>query len=190
VLGATAVLALIVALVLAWPRGPGPMSSRAIGTHGSVPSTPSTTTRSHPHPLPTSTVPTTSTPPNSTIPTTSIPGGSTIPTVPLTTTTGTEPKAQTGSVQPATPAQSTAITAGIVNPPGPPGDVFVSSSDPSYAAVDIGGSPPGVALMEDEGGTWTEVAEGSPQIPCSTSTEYGLPLQVKSDLGGFMQPCG
>jgi hypothetical protein len=43
--------------------------------------------------------------------------------------------------------------------------------------------------MVDQSGTWTEVAEGSPQIPCSTSAEYGMPLQVKSDLSGLMANC-
>jgi hypothetical protein len=101
-------------------------------------------------------------------------------------TTGTVPTAKPGSVQTATSAQKGAISGGVVHPPGPIGDVFVSTSDPSYAAAEFGGSQPGFVLLENDGGTWTQVAEGSPQFPC----QDGLPLQVKSDFSGMMQPCG
>lgn len=104
--------------------------------------------------------------------------------------------ARTGPEQPsmqvAPPGEQAAITAGVVDPPGPLGEVFVTASDSSYAAVEFGGSQPGFILMSEQNGTWTEIDQGFPQIPCATSQEYGLPLGVKSDLAasGYMQLCG
>ncbi|HXQ75991.1 MAG TPA: hypothetical protein VN791_05795 [Acidimicrobiales bacterium] len=186
-LGAAA-LALVAALVLAWPRPPGPIPARSAPPRGGASSPRPTTARTRPGTTAatstTTTVSTTTTGPTFSAPGTSIPGGPSIPTVP-SATGGSVPPAKPGSVQAATPAQKAAITVGLAHPPGPIGDVFVSASDPSYAAVEFGGGQPGFVLMQDEGGTWTEVAEGSPQIPC----QAGLPLPVESDLSGLMAPC-
>jgi hypothetical protein len=191
-----AALALVVALVLAWPQKAAPPSSLSAPTHHRAPSTPPTT--AHNRPVPTSTTPSTTAPPTSTVPTNTVPLSSLSPgslsgsegTSTGLTTDDTQPPATPGVAHAATPAQKSAISGAVTNPPGPIGDVFVSASDPSYAAVEFGGSQLAYALMENENGTWTQLAEGSPQIPCTTSTEYGLPEQVKSDFSGMMQPCG
>ena len=195
-IGATA-LALVVAFVLAWPEKPVPPAGLSAPSHHRSPSTPPTT--AHTRPVPTKTTPPTSEPSTSTIPATTVPLSSLTPgSVPgspgtstgLSTTGRTQPPAKAGSTQGATPAEKSAITSAVAKPPGTVGDVFVSTSDPSYAAVEFGGSQLAYALMENENGTWTQLAEGSPQIPCTNSTEYGLPEQVKSDFSGIMQPCG
>jgi hypothetical protein len=177
-----AVLTPIVVLVLAWPRSPEYRPPRSASPHGHASSTPPPTNgagRTSPTIRATST-----TVAATTIPATSIPNSPSLPITPVVVS-GTSPPAKPGSALAATTAEKADIDGGV-HAPGPIGDVFLSGSDSSYAVVEFGGSQPGFMLMQNQAGTWTEVAEGSPQFPC----QDGLPIQVKSDFSGFMAPCG
>ena len=93
-----------------------------------------------------------------------------------------------------------AITGAVSSPPGPVSSVLVPQSDSTYAVIRYGGTSPSFALVQqggglspagndkpsDSGSSWTQLAEGSPQLPCV----YSLPLDVVSALGGMMQFCG
>ena len=106
---------------------------------------------------------------------------------------------QSAGLASAPSGETGAITSAVSDPPGAVASVLVPRSDPTYAVVVYGGSTPTFVLLQQGGGispagndeissagAWTELGQGSPQLPCI----YSLPLNVVSALAGMMQFCG
>ena len=110
------------------------------------------------------------------------------------------PPGQPSGLASAPSGETGAILSAVSDPPGPVTSVLVPNSDPTYALVTYGGSASTFVLLQQGGGIspagddqlssagagWTELGQGSPQLPCI----YGLPLSVASTLAGMMQFCG
>ena len=110
------------------------------------------------------------------------------------------PSGQSSGLASAPSGETGAITSAVSDPPGTVTSVLVPRSNPTYAVVVYGGSTPILVLLQQGGGisaagddrpssagaAWTELGEGSSQLPCI----YSLPLSVVSALAGMMQFCG
>ncbi len=100
----------------------------------------------------------------------------------------------------ASAGEMSAITSAVVDPPPDTvATILVPAADPTYAEVIYNGNPLTRVLVQQGGGispagddlvsdagSWDELGEGSPQLPCV----YGLPLGVVADLSATMQECG
>jgi hypothetical protein len=111
--------------------------------------------------------------------------------------TGASGSAASSGLTAAPSGEVGAMTGAVADPPGAVSSVEVPS-DPTYAVIDYGGG--GLALVQQGGGLspagddeqsnpngqWTELAQGTTQLPCVNS----LPVSVSSALAGMMAGCG